>query len=125
MPDSTMYNGDGVRKCSHINNTTIVNKNTNNISATPKRSKLGVEVEVTNESVVANDSISLFKTTPTRENVGMWVIKTVFTFTTATTSNNNFCEKLLDWNNNTTTIHIHTYYYSKMFKSWSVGKSNG
>ena len=45
--DSTMYNDDGVRKCSHYNNndnnnTTISNKNTNNISTTLERLKVGV-----------------------------------------------------------------------------------
>ena len=61
-------------------------------------------MEVTYESVATNNSISLFKTTPICEKVGVWVIKTVFNFT-ATTTSNNFCENLLDWNNNTTTIH--------------------
>ena len=85
--DSTLYNGDGVRKCSHFNNnTTINNKNTNNISTTPKHLKVGVEVEVTCEYVAFNDSISLFKTTPTREKVGVWM-DTVFNFTATTTSN--------------------------------------
>ena len=65
---STMYNGESVRKCSHFyNNTTINNKNTNTIPTTPKHSKVGVEVEVTYESVATNDSFFLCKTTPTRE----------------------------------------------------------
>ena len=60
--DSTMYNGDGVRKCSHYNNNTnIDNKNTNNIYTTPKYLKVGVEMEVTYEFVTTNDSISLFQ----------------------------------------------------------------
>ena len=90
--DSTMYNGDRVRKCSHYdNNTTINNKNTNNISTIPKHSKVGVEVKVATESVAINDSIFLFKITPGRENVGAWVMKVVFDFT-ATTTSNKTCE---------------------------------
>ena len=112
--DSTMYNCDDVRKCSHYdNNTTITNKNTNNISTTPQHPKVGGGggVEVANY-VATDDHISLFKTTPKRKNVGVWVIKTVFDFTTATTGTKS-CENLLDWNNNNTTIYTTT----KCFKA--------
>ena len=101
--DSTKYNGEGVRKCSHYNNNnTINNKNTNTISTTPKHSKVEVEVGVTDEYVATNDSISLFKTTPGRENVEVWV-KVVFDFIAITTSNKS-CEHQYEWSNNNTNI---------------------
>ena len=60
--DSTMYNGDGMRKCSHFNNnTTINNKNTNTISTTPKRPKVGVQGKAMIDFVVAKDCLSLFR----------------------------------------------------------------
>ena len=85
--NSTMYNGDGVRKYSHHQQ-----QNTNNISTTPKHSKVGVGV------------ISVFKATPRDENVVVWVMKAGFDFTTATTSSKS-CEHQLHWNNNNTTIY--------------------
>ena len=102
--DSTMYNGDGVRKCSHYNNnTTINNKNTNRISTTPKYSKVGVEMEVST-AIVTDNIISLFKTTPSRENKGVWV-KPVVCFITTTTSNKS-CEPQYEWSYNTTKISV-------------------
>ena len=66
--DGTIYNGDRVRKYSHNdNNTTINNKNTNNISTTPNHSKVGIGVEVATESVVTNNSFPSLKTTPGRK----------------------------------------------------------
>ena len=62
--DSTTYNGEGVRKCSHYDNNTT-------IFTTPKYSKVGVGVEEVNESIATGNSISLFKTTPSRENEGV------------------------------------------------------
>ena len=67
-----MYNGDGVRRCSHYNNnTSINNKNTNTIFTAPKYSKVGVGVEVATESVATNNSISLSKITPLHKIVGV------------------------------------------------------
>ena len=100
--DSIMYNGEGERKCSHYDNNTIINnRNTTNISTTQKYSKVGVQVKVTT-SVATYDSISLFKTTPSCENEGVWVTA-VFDFITTTTSNRS-CERQYEWSDNTTNI---------------------
>ena len=65
--DSILYKGEGLIKFSRRNNdTTINNRNTNNISTTPKFSKAGVEVEVA-PAATTNDIMSLYKTTPSRE----------------------------------------------------------
>ena len=100
--DSTMYNGDGMRKCSHYNNyTTINNKNINNISTTPKCSKVGVEVKVITAVIIDHISF-LFKTTLSRKNEGVWV-NTVLQFIATTTSNIS-CEPQFEWSKNTTKI---------------------
>ena len=59
-------------------------------------------MEVANESVTTDNSISLFRTTPSQKNEGVWV-KAVFDFVATTTSNRS-CEHQYDWNNNTTNI---------------------
>ena len=70
--DSTMYNGDRVRNCSHNNNnTTINNQNTKSISSNPTHSKVGMGMEVATKSIATDKSIFLPKTTPGRENVGV------------------------------------------------------
>ena len=70
--DSTMYNVDGVRNWFHNNNNiTIDNKNTNTISTTRKHLNKGMGVEVATESIATNDSLSLFKNTPGRKNLGV------------------------------------------------------
>ena len=60
-------------------------------------------MEVANEFVATDDSISLLKTTPEREIVGVRVMKAVFDFTAVTISNKP-CEHQYDWNNNNTNI---------------------